>query len=140
LLECKKALKDSQFIVDIKVKNTNTFTVFIDDTKGLSINECKRINKQICAAFDRDIEDFALEVSSPGIDKPFKVIQQYHKNINRPIEVLFVDGEKLTGKLLNVENNIIELQIENKIGKKTETTVEKIDIKNIKKANVLLLF
>ena len=29
--------------------------------------------------FDRDEEDFELEVSSPGMGKPFKILRQYEK-------------------------------------------------------------
>lgn len=136
--ECEKLLKESQFIVDVKVKNTNNFSVFIDDFNGLSIDECKRINKHIRKALDQEDEDFSLEVSSPGLDKAFKVKQQYIKNLNKDIEILYKDGEKISCKLLEVNDNDIIVEVPSICGKKKEN--QTVEYKHIKSAKVLLTF
>ena len=59
-------------------------------------------NQQIESAFDRDVEDYELEVGSAGLTSPFKVKGQYEKNIGNEIEVLTRDGRKLTGTLQSV--------------------------------------
>ena len=41
---------------------------------------------------DRDKEDFELQVSSPGLDMPFVVIEQYFKNEGKKVEVTDNDG------------------------------------------------
>jgi ribosome maturation factor RimP len=57
------------------------------------------------------VEDFSLEVSSPGLGGAFRVKQQYEKNIGREIEVLYTDGIKVKGKLESVSDQGITLML-----------------------------
>ncbi len=138
LKECEKALNDRQFMVDIKEKRSSAFVVYIDDMNGLSIEECQRINKHIYNALDDETQDFSLEVSSPGLTRPFKVIQQYKKNLNKQIEVLCFDGTKYRGELKNVESEEICLEVKEKHGKKTEVKNEIISFILIKSAKAVI--
>lgn len=96
------------FIVDVKVSASNHVTVEIDSNKGITIDDCVEISKVIENSFNREIEDFELEVSSAGLSSVFKVIQQYHKNIGKEVEVIVKGGKKLIGVLLSVnEKGII---------------------------------
>ena len=52
---------------------------------GITIDECASLHRHIENNLDREKEDFELQVSSPGLDMPFAVIDQYYKN----------EGEKL---------------------------------------------
>lgn len=140
LKQLKQVLKEGQFFVDIKEKNGNEFSVFVDDFAGLDISECRRINKQICSAFDRETEDFALEVSSPGLSKAFKVHEQYLKNLGKQVEVLCKDGEKIIGELKAVGDQTEYILIEKKEGKKKETQEYKILIQNIKSTKSVIIF
>jgi ribosome maturation factor RimP len=90
------------FIVDVKVSSSNHVTVEIDSNNGITIDDCVEISKLIENSFNRDIEDFELEVSSAGLSSVFKVIQQYDKNIGKEVEVIVKGGKKLTGVLLSV--------------------------------------
>jgi len=118
---CETALTDTQFVVDIKINNSNDIYIYIDDFNGLTIEECKRISRFIESQLDRDSEDFSLEVGSPGLSKPFKVDQQYKKAINTIVEVMMNDGEKITGTLSEFNNGAI-----------TVTETKKVKIKNKK--------
>jgi ribosome maturation factor RimP len=73
---------------------------------------------------DRDVEDFSLEVSSPGLGTPFKVKQQYEMNTGRYIDVLLSDGSRVTGKLKSVQENGIVLQV-----KGNDKEIEFLEIK-----------
>jgi ribosome maturation factor RimP len=134
-------LKEKQFLVDIKHTENNQVLVYIDDYNGLTIAECKRISKTIASVFDREVEDYSLEVSSPGLDKPFKVIDQYFKNLNKYIFVLLKDGIKYEGILKSVDDRGIRLEITKKINKKDfETLIQDFEFKDIKKANLKIDF
>ncbi len=143
---CKTALSESQFLVEIKVNKANDIFVYIDDYNGLTIEECKRISRLIESQFDRDEEDFSLEVSSPGLSKSFKVDEQYKKALNTEIEVLLTDGEKIRGILTNIndENNSIEiLKIKKvKIDNKKQNIEEKHIIlkRDIKTTKSVIIF
>lgn len=100
----EKIQETDLFLVDIKVDARNNIGVFVDSPIGVSIDQCVSISRHVEHSIDREAEDFALEVSSPGIGYPFKVIGQYQKAIGRTIEVLFLNGEKLQGNLLSVKD------------------------------------
>lgn len=47
----------------------NVFEVIIDkDGSDVSLEDCEYIHRAVLAAFDRNIEDYSLTVSSRGID------------------------------------------------------------------------
>jgi len=115
LLEGILAGKDI-FLVSVKVDNNNKILVHIDTHEGISIDECVRVSKELEEKLDRDREDFALEVSSPGLDSPFRVIEQYQKNVGKKISLVKTDGEKLEGVLKKtMENGIV---LEKSMGRK----------------------
>lgn len=107
-------LFDDIFFVDMKVKPTNNIKIFLDADSGLGIEKCIKINRRLY----RQVEemgfypegDFSLEVSSPGIDEPLKMLRQYVKNIGRTVEVTLNDDTIKEGALLeaNEENIVIE--------------------------------
>lgn len=90
------------FLVDVRVSPDNEITVEIDSTEGIDIDTCADITRRIEAVFDRDVEDYSLEVGSVGLTAPFKVRGQYVKNIGNEVELLTCDGRKLRGTLVDV--------------------------------------
>jgi len=103
------------FIVSVKTSSANRITVLADTLKDITIDECASIHRHIEKNLDRNIEDFDLQVSSPGLDMPFGVIEQYHKNEGKKVEVTDNDGEKFSGTLRNVTSGGFELETEVKI-------------------------
>ena len=98
------------FLVGVKVTPFNKINVFIDNNKGVSVNDCAEMSRLIEAALNRDVEDFELEVSSPGLDQPFKVLNQYQKYVGRKVNVVTTEGQKVTGELLSATDNGVELK------------------------------
>ena len=122
----EEKLTEDMFIVDIQVSTGNAISVQIDSDHGLSIDQCVAFSRQIEHNLDRDAEDFELEVSSPGLTQPFKVLRQYQKNIGREIELTTHDGGKHTGILMEAGENGIKLKEsrrERVEGKKKKVTV-----------------
>lgn len=93
------------FLVDIKITPTNEITVTVDSTKGVDIEQCLALTRTIEENFDRDVEDYELEVGSAGLTSPFKVKGQYDKNIGNPVEVVTRDGRKLHATLKAVADD-----------------------------------
>lgn len=87
------------YLVDIAVTPDNVITVEIDSDSPVDIDECIALSRKIEEAFDREEEDYELEVGSAGITSPFKVVRQYQKNIGNEVEVIARDGRKYTGVL-----------------------------------------
>lgn len=115
------------FIVDIKVNPGNAIVVELDSETGIDIDMCVNITRKIESVFDRDVEDYELEVGSAGLTAPFKVRGQYLKNIGNDIEVLTCDGRKLHGVLTEVGDDEFTVEIEKKVkeeGAKRPTLVK----------------
>jgi len=108
------------FLVSVKVSSSNRIMVFVDTMKGIIIDECVALHHHIEQNLDPDIEDYELQISSPGIDIPFGVIEQYYKNEGKQVEVVDNEGSRFTGSLKNVTNGGFELETEVKIKGKSK--------------------
>ena len=134
-------LKDSEyFLTDIRITPSNEITVEIDSMTPGDIEECVRLTRAIEEAFDRDVEDYELEVGTAGLTSPLKVRRQYDKYVGRDLEVLTSDGRKLYGILRSVSDEGIVLAIQQKVRKEgvKKPVIETIDaslpFSNIKRA------
>ena len=128
-----------KFLVDISVSSTNVVDVFVDGDNGISIQECVKISRLIESSFDREVEDYELRVSSPGLNRPFKMIRQYKKYVNREIAVVNSDDKKVKGVLKSVSDN--GFKFERKKGKKgKEIVVEEYLFDGIKEAKPFIRF
>lgn len=127
------------FLVAVKVSSTNRISILVDTNKGITIEECGAIHRHIENSLDRDKEDFELQVSSPGLDTPFLVFEQYLKNEGRKVEVIDNDGIKHTGNLKNVTKGGFELETELKIkGKAKELKDISFNLDQVKSIRVIL--
>ncbi len=98
-----------RFVVGINIGIDNNIKVFIDSDSGVTIANCVELSRYIENSFDRDIEDFELNVSSSGVDQPFVLLRQYIKSIDHKVKVINKDGGKIIGILKNVNEDEIEL-------------------------------
>ncbi|MEY3435751.1 MAG: ribosome assembly cofactor RimP [Sphingobacteriales bacterium] len=136
--------QDDLFVVDVKIKPTNNVKIFIDGDQGVSIDKCVKINRQLYKRIEEVAiwpeGDFSLEVSSPGIGEPLKLMRQYKKNIGRIVEVVKVDESKLQGKLLSADDETISLEETKGKNKKKEVIVHTISFDQIKTTIVQVTF
>ncbi|RZT92448.1 ribosome maturation factor RimP [Ancylomarina subtilis] len=134
------------YLVETKVSSNNTISVMIDSFNGVPISTCIELSRAIEGQLDREVEDFELQVSSAGIGQTFQVIQQYHKNVGKDVEVLTMDGNKFIGKLLVVGEKEIEVEIEELVkveGKKKKQLITKtltLDFEQIKSTKDIITF
>jgi ribosome maturation factor RimP len=127
------------FIVAVKVSSSNRITILADTKNGITIDECASIHRHVENSLDRDKEDFELQVSSPGLDLPFGVIEQYYKNEGKKVEVIDNEGSKYTGKLKNITTGGFELETEVKVkGKTKELKDMSFNFEQIKTTRVIL--
>ena len=103
------------FVVDIAVKPGNNIIVEVDSAEGVDIDTCVDITRKIESVFDRDVEDYELEVGSAGLTSPFKVKGQYEKNIGNEVEIVTRDGRKLSGRLVEVGDENFTVEVPTKV-------------------------
>ena len=118
------------FLVSVKVSNANRIIVLADKNEGITIDECAAIHRHIENGLNRETEDFELQVSSPGLDAPFTVIEQFYKNDGRKVEVTDNEGSKYIGNLKNVTKGGFELE--------TKLTLLSFNFEQIKSTRVIL--
>ncbi|MBO4231115.1 MAG: ribosome assembly cofactor RimP [Bacteroidales bacterium] len=126
------AVKDRGcFIVDVTVSKDNDIVLTIEkETGDVDLDDCVALNDAFLAAFDKDVEDYSLTVSSAGLDQPFKVSGQFTKAIGSQVVVLLKGGRKLTGILTTADDEGIVLRYvtrEVPEGKKKKVPVEHED-------------
>ena len=109
-------LGDDLFLVDVAISADNHIVVEIDSYEGsVSIDNCVAITRAVEQAFDRDKEDYELEVGSAGLTSPLKVKAQYVKNIGNDVEVLTTQGAKLKGVLSEVGDDTFTIKVAKKV-------------------------
>lgn len=132
------------FLVSVRIKPTNNIKVFLDADNGINIDTSARINRAMYKIIEEKgwypDGNFSLEVSSPGLDEPLKLLRQYQKNIGRNVEVMFEDNSKAEGKLLSASEDLIEIEITTGKNKKAVSTVKSIPFKEIKQVKILISF
>lgn len=98
------------YLVDVRVSSTSKVTVLFDKKSGgLTVDDCARLSRFLDERLDRDRYDFELQVSSPGLEMPFLVNEQFVKNQGRKVEVTGTDGKRHTGILKNVTEGGFEI-------------------------------
>ena len=141
-----KLTESTNFIVDISVKPNNKITILLDNDNGVSISDCVAMSRHIEFSLDRESEDFELNVMSPGLTEPFKIIRQYKKNIGKQVDVITKENKKLTGKLISLTNEGIVLEtrsrekVEGKKGKQLLINNINLTFNQIKETKVVILF
>ncbi len=140
-------LDNGNYLVEVNISPKNAITVKMDNLNGgVSIKDCVSVSRNIEHNLDREIEDFELQVTSPGLDQPFKVDQQYQKNIGNKISVLTLDNQSFNGELIEFSDQTVKLKeiniVKNKLTKKKETVEEihLLKIGQIKETKLIISF
>jgi len=139
------ALNESLYLIELSISVNNKVQVVVDGDNGVSLSETMRISRAINDNFDREVEDFSLEVSTPDIAHPLKVKRQYIKNLNRILKVK-TEEEELEGTLVTADEDKIVLHWKAREPKpvgKGKVTVDKtatLEYTEIKEAKVKILF
>jgi ribosome maturation factor RimP len=134
------------YLIDTKVKN-NKIEIFLDCDTGIDFLKCQKLSRWLEAIFDENKvygESYTLEVSSPGVGSPLKLLRQYPKNIGRIIDIKYGEGVHIKGLLKDVQGDTIYVEHEVKVkeGKKNkkEIVTEPIKFEDIIESKVKISF
>lgn len=106
-----KLAEGTNFIVDVTVKIRKQDFYLVRQCKRPPISDCVEMSKYVESNLDREVEDYELNVSSPGLDQSFKVLMQYVKNIGKQVNVVTKENKKLSGKLISATEDGIVLEV-----------------------------
>ena len=91
--------------------------IYIDSEQGILLDDCTKVSHQISGVLD--VEDpipdnYQLEVSSPGEDRPFFKLSQFEKYVGSTIAVNLYSSidkrKKITGQIHTVEESDVLIQ------------------------------
>jgi ribosome maturation factor RimP len=92
--------------------------VLIDKPGGVTITDCEQAHKALGPALD--VADpfphaYTFEVSSPGLDRPLKRLQDYQRVIGKEVSLKLrrpLEGQwKITGRLMDVDEQAVVLDL-----------------------------
>lgn len=136
------------YLVSYKAKPNNNYQIFLDCDSGFTLDKSIKLNRSLRKQIEESgmypEGNFALEISSPGVDTPLKLPRQFTKNIGRKLSIELNDEDNtiLSGKLSQTDELGITIHIFHKKTKTTpeHTTTQNILFADIKKATVLIDF
>jgi ribosome maturation factor RimP len=110
-------VKESSFLlIDLIIRGherNKVIEVFIDGEENLSAEDCAGVSRKINKIIEEKellTSSYRFDVSSPGVEKPLKYLQQFPKHLNRRVELKYKSGDDiktLTGKLLSIEGEYL---------------------------------
>ena len=98
-----------------------TLTVYIDNLPdGVSLDDCEKVSIAIDPLLDElnptNDEPYTLNVSSPGLDRPFKKQRDFERNYGKEVEIKLyapMQGKKIyEGVLVSHNENVTEIEID----------------------------
>ena len=128
-------------IVDVEYDDKQrALTVFIETERGVDLDTCEMFHRSIDAVLDELDpsygEPYTLNVSSPGLDRPFKTKRDFERNLQKEVEIRLY--APLKGKKF-IEGVLIDFD-ENSVTVKTEKEELKISLNKIAKINKAIKF
>lgn len=130
------------YLVSHNLLANNNYKFFVDSDTVFNLQLCVEINRALRKKIEEENVhgdgDFSLEISSPGIDAPLKLVRQYKKNMGRLIQVKNLEDKLLEGRLKIVEETQITIET---LGTKKEPKTEiNIPFEQIKTATIQIEF
>ncbi|QUH26323.1 ribosome maturation factor RimP [Serpentinicella alkaliphila] len=115
--------KENFDLVDVEFKKEGPhkyLRVYIDKPEGISLDDCQKVSEQLSEKLDETDpieENYFLEVSSPGLDRPLKRSEDYVKFAGREVEIKLyepMDNKKLIeGELIELKDSVVKVRLEN---------------------------
>ena len=132
------------FLVDVTVSKDNDIVVTIESEEGkIELDDCVALSRYFETQFDREKEDYALTMTSAGLDQPFKVFKQFAKAVGTKVEVQLKGGKKMVALLEAADEESVTLKYSVKEaveGKKKMELVEHVDRFTLDQVNTVRPF
>lgn len=102
-------------LVDLESSRSGLLRVFIDSPRGITVDDCALVSHHLTRLFAVEGVGYErLEVSSPGLDRPLKRLEDYDRFAGRDATVrlkLPVDGQRrFEGRVVGVVEGQVVLE------------------------------
>lgn len=123
----------------IRAGKHSTLRVYIDQEAGILVDDCAAVSREISALMDVEdpiTNEYTLEVSSPGLERPLFSAEQYAAFIGSEVKVQLrmpiQNRRRWKGIISSVDGEIICVNVDG--------TEERFALSNIQKANIVPKF
>ena len=138
----------SLFVIDVTTNDKSGFIrVYLDGDAGVKFSDCQKISRYLESYLDEEagiMENYTLEVSSPGIKRSLENIRQYPQHIGRVFKVIPTEenAKDLNVKLIAVEEEKLRFETlpPKKKKKGSEKEIIELGLDEIKEAVVKISF
>ena len=93
--------------------------LYLDSANGVTLDDCERVSRAVSEVLDADDplpDRYALEVSSPGLERPLRTPEQFARYVGEQVFVELVapiDGRRrFKGPLVAVSTTTIEVEVD----------------------------
>jgi ribosome maturation factor RimP len=106
-------------LVDLERSRSGLVRIFIDKPGGITVDDCAAVSHHLTRVFAVEGVDYErLEVSSPGLDRPLKRLQDFERFAGREATVklkLPREGRRrLEGRIAGVEGGNVLMEVEDR--------------------------
>lgn len=124
-------------VMYVKEGKDNFLRIFIDNDKGISLDDCEKVNNAITDMLDEANyikEQYFLEISSPGVERVIRKNKHLQDNLNKEVYVKTyvawpeTNSKEITGNLIKYDDNNVTLEDNNK-----QITIERKNIALMKR-------
>lgn len=139
ILSAVQAIADRMEIeiveIEVKAHKDPSVTFYVDKVGGIDLDACAAFHEAIDPVLDELDPTFGLpytlNVSSPGLDRPFKTARDFQRAMGERVEIKLyapVKGKKFfEGELKEYDGNSVTVQTEKETVKFNMTQVAKIN-------------
>ena len=107
-------------LVDVEyIKEMGNFflKIFIHKTGGVTLDDCQKMSEQLSKQLDEKDpikDEYYLEVSSPGLDRPLKTDKDLKRNLGKDVELRlyrpFEDKKNYEGELSSYSDEVVIIE------------------------------
>ncbi|MEV7556327.1 ribosome maturation factor RimP [Streptomyces sp. NPDC048331] len=116
--------------------------IIVDSDEGVELDACAELSREVSDKLDEtDVmgeDEYVLEVSSPGADRPLTEHRHYVRAIGRLVKFQLTEGGELIARILEVDDEGLDLEVPGVKGRKA--TARRIAFTDIAKARVEIEF
>lgn len=123
----------------VRAGKHSTLRIYIDQEEGILVDDCAAVSRQVSAIMDVEdpiTNEYTLEVSSPGMERPLFNATQYAAFIGEEVKIQLrmpiQNRRRWKGVISNVDGEIVSISVEGK--------EERFALSNIQKANIVPKF
>jgi len=123
----------------IRAGQHSTLRIYIDQEEGILVDDCAAVSRQVSAIMDVEdpiTNEYTLEVSSPGLERPLFNAAQYADFVGEEVKIQLrmpiQNRRKWKGVISGVDGEIISVSVQGK--------EERFALSNIQKANIVPKF